>query len=483
MSTSSVTNAANGLLPVSIASNSSAEAAGGSVIDVSSLVSELVAAAQAPQESLISNQTEADTTQISALGTLQSALSTFQSSLSTLDTPSAFNTQTASSSDDSVFTATASSDAPVGTYAVTVSKLAQAEQLLSGAFAGDGTTAIGTGSLQVTLGSTSFNVDITSADDTLDGIASAINSASGNPGVTASVLQGTGGAYLLLSSTLTGAANTIEVSETDSGGALAGLTYSSATPGSYTQQSEAQDASFSVAGVAATSSSNTITNALPGVTLTLTGTTAADTPASLSVSTDASTIESNVSAFVSAYNTLASSLSSLGSYDATTNTAGPMMGSALLSGIENQLQGALYSVVDTGSSTYDSLASIGITANSDGSLSLNQATLSSALSTNFNAVSELFSGTSGVATNLNSQITSALASNGSIAAANQTLVSQENALTQQSNELNTQMAALSASLTQQYSSLNTLLSSMQTTSAYLTQAFASLPTVQGTPNA
>src|ERR1700747_678593 len=106
--------------PVSVAASSSAQAAGGSVIDVSSLVSQLVSATRAPKDAIISNQTQAVTTQISALGTLKSALSTFQSSLTPLATPSAFAAQTASSSDQSVFTATASPSAASGTYNLTI---------------------------------------------------------------------------------------------------------------------------------------------------------------------------------------------------------------------------------------------------------------------------------------------------------------------------------------------------------------------------
>src|SRR5580698_8514628 len=102
--------------PVSIASSSSAGAAGGSVINVTSLVSQLVAATQAPQEALINSKTQAVTAQISALGTLKSSLSTFQEALSSLDSPSAFDAQTASTSDATVATATASSGAPVGNY-------------------------------------------------------------------------------------------------------------------------------------------------------------------------------------------------------------------------------------------------------------------------------------------------------------------------------------------------------------------------------
>src|SRR4029077_19632434 len=110
-------------------------------------------------------------------------------------------------------------------------------------------------------------------------------------------------------------------------------------------------------------------------------------------------------------------------------------------------------------------------------------TLQNALANNFSAVSQLFSGGNGVASRLNSELTTDLGSAGPIDATKQTLTQQENALTQRSHALSQQMAALTASLTEQYSALNTLLSSLQTTSAYLTQQFATLPTVQGRPNA
>lgn len=468
---------------VSVASSNSAGAAGGSVINVSELVSELVTATQQPQETIISNQTQAVTAQISAVGTLQSALSTFQSSLSALDTPSAFGSETATSSDSTAFTATTSSGAALGSYGVSIMQLAQAQQLVSKAFAGGSSATVGTGTLHLSLGGSSFNLTIDGTDDTVAGIAAAINSASGNPGIEASVVTGTDGAHLVLTSSLTGASNTIQVSETDGGNGLSALTYSSSNTGNYTEPtgSAPQDAEFSIAGVSYTSASNTVTNALSGVTLSLTGTTSS--PATLTVSTNTSTIEGNIQAFVTAYNTMQSSLSSLGSYDATSGTAGEMMGNPLLLGIQSELKSALYSIVDTGSSTYNSLASIGITSNSDGTLSVDATTLSTALSSDYSAVSQLFSGTSGIATSLNSQITADLASGGPISTTSQTLVQQEDSLTQQSDQLQQRMTALSASLTQQYSSLNTLLSSLQTTSSYLTQAFASLPTVQGTPNA
>lgn len=455
-----------------VASSSSAGAAGGSVIDVSSLVSQLVQATEAPQEQIIAKQTTAVTTEISAVGTLQSALSTFQSSLSALDTPSAFDALSATSSDTTAFTATTDSGATLGSYDVSITALAQAQQLVSATAFTTSSSAVGTGTLQLTLGNASFSINVDSGNDTLSGVAAAINSASGNPGIQASVVTGTDGAHLVLTSTLTGASNTIGITETDSGSGLSALTYAAGGT-NYTQQTAAQDASFSIAGIAYTSASNTVTDALSGVTLNLLATTTSD--ATLSIADDNTSIETNIQAFVSAYNTLQSTLASLGGYDATSGTAGPLMGNAVLSGAQSQIRSALYSIVDTGSATYSSLASVGITTNSDGSLSLDTTTLSSALNSNFSAVSALFSGTSGVATDLNTVLTNQLSSTGPVKSLSQSLVQRNSNLTDQSNQLNTQMTALTASLTEQFSALNSLLSSLQSTSSYLTQAFATLP--------
>lgn len=475
---------------VSVASSTSAGAAGGSVINVSALVSELVSATQTPQQNLINSQQQAVTTQISALGTLKSALSTFQSSLTALATPSAFASVYANTNSSSAFAATAGAGATPGNYSVSVTQLASAQQLLSSNFTAGSAATIGTGTLQVSLGSSSFNVNVTSSNETLSGIAAAINSAEGNPGVTATVVQGTDGAHLLLASSQTGAANTITVSETDSGSALSALTYDgSAGNTNYGVQSKALDAQYSIAGVPASSSSNTVADALPGVTLTLSGltttttgtgtsATTTDTPATLTVTSNTSQIESNVNSFVSAYNTLIQSFQSLGGFDSASGKAGPLMGNGLLTSVESQVKSAMFGIVNSGSSTYNSLASIGITSNADGTISANTATLASALSTNFTAVSNLFSGTGGVASTINTQITNNLSSTGAISQDSDSLQKQSTALDKKTTDLTAQMTALSASLTQQYSALNTLLSSLQTTSAYLTQAFAALPSNQ-----
>jgi flagellar hook-associated protein 2 len=475
--------------PVSIAGGTSAAAAGGSVIDVATLVSQLVQSTRTPQDTIIANKSSANTAQISALGQLKSALSTFQSALSSLDTPSSFNAEKATSSDNTIFTATADSHAVAGSYDISVSKLAQAQQIVSTPFTAGAAATVGIGNLQLSLGNTSFNVNIDNSNSSLAGIAAAINSASGNPGITASVITGSDGAHLVLQSTQTGAANTIEVkvtSELDGGTGLQQLGYAASNTANYTQKTQAQDADFTISGIEHTSASNTVSDALSGVTFTLVGTTSdpadtqATTPSSatLTIGSDTSAIESNISNFVQAYNTMLHTMTTLGSYDQASGTAGPMLGDALLLGIQNQIRSALYNVVNTGSSQYNSLASIGVTTNKDGTLSLDTGTLSTALSTNPTAVSTIFSGTGGVASALNTAITNELAKGGAVDSRSTTLVGQSDELTKETDDLDTQMTALSASLTQQYSALNALLSSLQTMSAFLTQQFAALPKVQ-----
>jgi flagellar hook-associated protein 2 len=482
MSTIGTTTIAPTTPVVSVASSSSSGATGGSVIDVSSLVSQLVTATYANQVANNASQTAAVTAQISALGTLKSALSTFQGALAALDTPASFNALTATSSDQSAFTATADSSAVAGTYSVGISQLAQAQQLVSTAFTAGNNATIGTGTLTLSLGGQSVNVAIDSTDNTLAGIVTAINSATGNPGITATIVQGLDGAHLVLASTLTGAGNTIQVSASGGDGGLAQLAYSTSASGIYTQASAPQNAIVNIAGISYQSASNTVTGAISGVTLSLAAITTATSNATVTVADDTATAASNISNFVGAYNTLVQQFSSLGGYDASSGSAGPMLGNALLSGLENQIGNVVHGLISGGSSGDNSLASIGVTTQSDGTLALSASALQNALSSNFSTVSQLFSSSNGIAAQLNTQLTSALASSGPVDSYSQTLVQQNSALTQQSANLTNEENALTASMTQQFSALNTLLSSLQTTSAYLTQAFSDLPKVGGNGN-
>src|SRR4051812_30474020 len=208
-------------------------AVGGSQIDVQSLVSQLVAADRATPDAQINRDSTRVTTQISAVGQLMGSMSNFRSALSSLKTVDVFSTRSATSSAATTLTASANPKAVPGTYSIDVERLATAQQISSKPFAGGSSTVVGTGTLTVSLGTKSFNVDVTSDKSSLSSIRDAINGAVNNPGVRATIVQGSDGSHLVLSSSNTGAANTISVAQSGGDGGLSKLTYSAASPSNY----------------------------------------------------------------------------------------------------------------------------------------------------------------------------------------------------------------------------------------------------------
>ena len=142
-------------------------AVGGSQIDVQSLVSQLVAAERAKSDTQIARDSTRVTTQISALGALMGSMSSFRSSLSSLQTVGAFSSRGVTSSHEDILTASVTTSAVPGSYDIDVEQIAQAQQLSSTAFADGGTSVVGTGSLTISLGTSSFTVDIAEGKDTL----------------------------------------------------------------------------------------------------------------------------------------------------------------------------------------------------------------------------------------------------------------------------------------------------------------------------
>jgi flagellar hook-associated protein 2 len=444
---------------------------GGSQVDVQGLAQQLVAADRAPFDAQLANQSSNVTTQISAVGTLMGSLSGFRSSLSSLKSPDAFAVRTATSGDTDIFTATAASTAAAGTYQIQVQNLASAQQISSGEFA-TATTAVGTGTLTLSVGGKSFDVSVSSSNNTLAGIRDSINKAAGNTGVNATIVTATDGAHLVLSSTATGVANQITVAQSGGDGGLAQLAYSGSAPGKYIQLAPGQDALIKIASYQVTSASNVINNAIDGVTLNLVDA-EPDTKISLTVTTDATTAANRIKTFVTAYNALRGQLTTLGGYSSTTQKGGAMMGDSLLTGIDDQLRRTLSAPVAAGGQ-YQTLASLGITTAADGTLTVDDSKLQSALTTNFDGVSQLFGSSGGVAAHLYTQVDQRLAANAGLQSRSDTLVQEQKNIAQRQSDLNDRMDVLLKSYVQQFTSLDTLLSSLSTTSSFLTQQIDSL---------
>ncbi|MCC7464342.1 MAG: flagellar filament capping protein FliD [Gammaproteobacteria bacterium] len=445
----------------------------GSGLDIQTLVSKLVAAERAPVESRLTRQAASVATRLSALGALKGTISTFQGALEPLRTESAFLARSATSADEDVFAASAGTSAAAGRYAIEVRQLAQPEQLISTAFGGGASTAVGTGTLTLGVGSDSFAVTIAAGTNTLADIRDAINAATDNPGLSATLVYGVDGAQLVLTSEATGEGNAITVSASGGDGGLAQLAYAAGNTGNYTQSQAAQDAIVVVSGVEHHSDSNVVEGAIDDVTLTLKSTNAGATVA-LAVASDQDAVLANIRRFVSAYNDMESQFRALGSYDAASGKGGPMLGDWLLNGVRNAMvRGAADGVTGAGP-VHGSLAAIGITTGSDGKLAIDEERLAAALQSGPTAVAALFGGEAGVAARLDDRIEELLASDGSIAARSDNLAEAQKQLDAASRRLDQRMATVEQRYLAQFSALDSLMAQMNSTSSYLTQQLSSL---------
>ncbi len=454
----------------SLGSLSGSNSTVGANLNVSALVTQLVAADRAPKQNILDAQTTTDSAEISALAQLKSSLSTFQTAVQALGQAAAFNTTATSSSNPQIVTATTNSSAGTGSYTVQVLALAKAEQLASGVIAGGASATVGTGSLTIGQGANSFTVSIDSTDNTLQGIATAINQASGNTGVQATILNESGGSHLLLTSTQTGAASAITVTAAGGDGGLAQFNYN-ATTKNMSEQQKAQDSDIMIGTFEHTAATNAVSDAVTGVTFNLQSA-AVGTNVTVTVTPDNSSISNLVGTFVSSYNSLAATISSLDSYDASTSTAGPLLGDATLQAIETSLRQDLSNSVSTAASSYNSLSGIGVTKLADGTLAFDPTKLSAALAASPDSVAQIFASGNGVAVRLNADLNSALGSQGAISTRTTQLQGDLTDLKAKNSDLDEQMATLQANYTAQFTALETLLAQLQTTSNYLTQQFA-----------
>ena len=446
---------------------------GGSTIDVNSLVSQLVAAERKPLDDQLARAVSKNTLKISATSALLGALSSFQTALNGLKTTNVFSGRSTTSTNKDIVTATATATAAPGRYDIQVERLASSQQISSTAFAGGATTVVGTGPLTLSLGGTSFSVNIADPANTLADIRHAINAAADNPGISAAIVNAADGAHLVLTSTKTGAANAIEVTQT---GTLSALEYTSTNQANYTQLRAAQDALATVAGYEVTSETNTLASVIDGVSLNL-ASASPGTTVSIEVGYDKAAAKDKINAFVTAYNSLRSMMTRLGGYDSASKTAGPLLGDSILSGIDAEIRRTLSTPVTEAGAFAQTLSAIGVNSSAkDGTLSIDASKLDEALANDFDGVARLFGNPqTGVAAKLHAQISDHLADGAAIDSRSKSLQDEQRALTKKKDDIDVRMAIVRQTYMKQFTRLDTLLSSLSATSAYLSQQIDSLP--------
>jgi len=438
----------------------------GSGLDVNTLVSQLVAAKKKPQQDQIDNQTSKTQTQISALGQVSAALSALQSALGSLSDGSALAAHSIAVGDTDVLSATARTDAVNGSYKIEVTKLAGAMKASSGAFTGSDAT-VGTGTLTIAVGDKQMSLDIDSSHASLAQIRDAINKSTDNPGVSATIVTGTDGAHLVLRGTRTGTDNGFSVSASGGDGGLSALSYdpNAASGNGFTVIDPAQDAEYTIDGLPGHSAGNTISTAIDGLTLNL----AAEGISTVTVSSDTAKATSAVTNLVNTYNSFIGIYKNLTRYDATTQTSGALIGDATL----NSIKGTLAAVMG-GTANGGTLSDIGVSLQLDGTLSLDSGKLSDALSDGGATVGSLFGGGDGLAAKLNGALDKWVGSDGILGTRTDNLNKQLSDLGDRQSDLDSRMDALTTRYTRQFSTLDTLLTKLNSTSSYLTQQFDAL---------
>ena len=443
----------------------------GAGVDLQSMLSSIMAAERAPITALEKKITTTNS-KISLYGELRSKLDALRTASNTLQFPSQLSAITATSSDSTALSATAAFYATPGSYAVNVTQLATAQKSFSHAY--DTGTSFGQGSLSFTVGGVAQPViDLTDqASYTLQEIGAKINNA--NMGITATVIAGTDGDRLVLTGNKTGEDNDFSFTTTiaapdsvPSGTPQPALSDLDTAPG--LAVSSAANAEITIDGVAVSSDTNTFANAIGGVTFTALKT---GSSATITVQTDGTKIKDAVQKFVDSYNSVVTKIKENSTYDLSTKTGKLFNGDSSARAIRESLSNARGTIPsELSGASIKTLSELGVRIQQDGLLSLDTSVLNQAIST---SASDVTTTIAAYGKALSDTVTNIMGENGLLSNRVNSLNTSVDRYEDNVAALENRVALIEKRYRAQFTSLDTLLSSMQTTSSYLTQQLANL---------
>ena len=377
----------------------------GSGLDVTGIVSQLMAVERRPLSALDSKEATQQT-KLTAFGSLKGAVSSFQSSLAALANPEKFTGVAASISDTTLASVSATSKAVTGSHSIEIQTLAQSQKLKSANFATTSTT-IGSGTMTIQFGTYSGgtftlnpdkaaqSITISPNNSSLAGIRDAINLA--DAGVTASIVNDGSGNRLVIASEDTGLSNALKITTTDADGnntdnaGLSQLVYDASTGGTtnLAETVSASNATLVIDGISISKASNKITDALEGVTLDLLKTNVGSTT-TLNLTRDTASIEGAITGFVKSFNDLNKTITDLSKYNAETKQASILTGDSTVRSIQTKLRSAISDPLTSAGGGLSLLSEVGVSFQADGTLKFDSTKLSKVLSDPTKDVSTLF---------------------------------------------------------------------------------------------
>ncbi len=454
----------------------------GSGLDIKSLVNQLVAAERTPADKRLNQREGEIRTLLSAFGRLKSSLSTFDDALDNLKNGATFKDRKASSSDENIAAVSASNGASPASYALEISNIAQAHKLT----AGGGSYAGQTGTLTLELGqydsagnsftaTESVTLAIDGSNNSIQGIRDAINDA--NIGISATVINDGTNDILSITADETGTTNTIKISvsgdsdgsNTDNTGLSAfAFDPASSGPRNAAEVSRAIDAEFSIDGIAITSPSNSLTTTVTGLTIDL----SSAGSVTLKVEQDIDSVKEKIQSFADTYNEVVGTIRELTRYGGEGGEHGPLLSDSAVFGIDVRIRSIIGNTSANGGE-FSTLMEIGFASDPEtGLLKLDTAKLEKALKADFDGVGDLLSGYAG---QLDDYIKTQLDDGGVLSARTDGLDNRLEDISDQRDALELRMESVRARYTRQFSRLDGLIASLNSTGAFLSQQLASLP--------
>ncbi|NOX25339.1 MAG: flagellar filament capping protein FliD [Deltaproteobacteria bacterium] len=413
-------------------------------------------------------------TQINEFTTINNKLLTMKSSALDLYMSGTYLGRTVASSDTTVVSATVLDGAAAKTYSVQTTNLAKQSLFMSssGFATKDSSVATVAGSMTIELGNstTNFQVNV-AANSTLSQLVDSINNDTTNPGVTASIindgLNATTPYKLVLKSNGLGENNRIQI--------LQQLPGASLTEDSSQTAANSLNSQFTVDGVSYQRQSNSVDDVVDGVTLTL----KSAGSASITVSADNAGLQDKITSLVTSYNDVVQEIGSKTSYDQNTKKFG-ILAHTTMRDLPTDLESLMTSSNSADSTgTIKNLFDLGMAFNRDGTITIDSATLSTAISTNSDKVKSFFLGDStkgivGFADKVNSRLRTMTGNAGVIAGEKTAAQSRIGSLQDQISSDTARLNKKYALLTKQFVALDTFMSQETSLSDFLTGQFNSI---------
>ena len=466
----------------------------GSGLDVESLISKLVAVESQPITQLKTAASSLQT-KLSTYGKLQSGLASLRDAAAALAKTTTWGATTGSSSDSSAVAVATGTSTTAASYTVEVQRLASAQSNSTGVYA-SADSLVGEGTLHIELGTWSadqssftpqagtsvVDIPVGPPAESLAQLRDKIN-ASG-AGIVASVLTDASGARLVLRSASTGEMNGFRIGVDDSDGNNAdgvGLSALAFDPSAgiltMAQALAASNAAATLNGLSISSASNTLSNVLDGLTLTLGKVTSA--PVTVQASSDTASIRKALDTFVSAYNSLNALIVEQTKYDSGSKTGGALQGDSVAVSIRAQMRN-LVGGNGGASSMFSRLADVGFDVKTDGSIALDETKLSNGLA-NLDEMKKLFANVdtatasnNGIAVQLRTLADQMLSIDGSVSTRQQGLQKRIDLNEDRQEQLEDRITLYEKRLRAQYTALDAQMATLNSLSTYITQQITAL---------